>query len=171
MHVLSGQLRKPPFFKKLDGDKGCMWSLELAEVIKDRQTGEKQYTNYKALLFAKAQGQIDFYQSNLAQGAFVVVNCDKLKVDRFQTDSGELRITLMMENARLMNVSAPQGQQPAGQQGGFNQGGFNQGGQQGGFNQGGQQGGFNHGGQQGGFNQPTQGGFNQGGQQGGYGQQ
>ena len=54
-HIVAGKLRKPTFIKDGCGPDGMskMYGIELAEVIKDYKTGEKSYTNYKALFFAK----------------------------------------------------------------------------------------------------------------------
>ena len=54
MHIVSGKLRKPPFVKDGCGQEGNsrMYGIELAEVIKDWQTQEKLYTNYRAVFFA-----------------------------------------------------------------------------------------------------------------------
>ena len=132
MHLLSGLIRKEPFTKDLGADKGYMWVIELAEVIKDFQSGEKSYTNYKAILFAKTISHIKFNNENLVKGSFVVIQCDKIKVEKYQPEnSNDIRVTLLMENARLNDVMAPQIQQQGQQQGGFQQ----QGQQQGGFQQ------------------------------------
>ena len=134
MHIIHGELRKAPFIKHGCGQDGqsTMFIIELSEVIKDRQTGEKQYTNYSAAIFAKSPAQISHYQSTLVEGNFVVVNGEKLKVD-VSDSNGKQYIKLQLENAKLEGSgyiannqqSAPQ------QQGGFQQqapaqGGFQQ---------------------------------------------
>ena len=50
MHIVSGELRKPPFIKNGVGQDGqsTLFIVELSEVIKDYKTGEKSYTNYRA---------------------------------------------------------------------------------------------------------------------------
>lgn len=103
MHTVSGKLRKEPYIKDGCGQDGQskMYIIELAEVIKDYQTQEKTYTNYKAMFFAKTDGAKQFYDKAFAEGSFVVVASEKLKVDQFQADNGATYITLMMENARL----------------------------------------------------------------------
>lgn len=102
-HVVSGKLRKEPFIKQGVGQGGesDMFVIELAEVNKDYKTGEKTYTNYKAMFFAKTSGAKEFYGKAFANGSFVVVQSEKLKVDQFKADSGTTYITLMMDNARL----------------------------------------------------------------------
>ena len=116
MHIVSGELRKAPYVKPNVGPDGqsCLFIVELSEMIKDRQTGEKSYTNYSAALFAKG-GQIDFYNSALVEGNFIVVTGDKIKIK--VSDCGQYT-KLELENARLENSkyieSAGQQQQPGG---------------------------------------------------------
>lgn len=176
-HTVSGQLRKATFTKQLDNG-GTMFAIELSEFQKDKD-GQPVYTNYKAAFFPKSQAAYDHLSKALVEGNFVVVTCDKLKID---VSSCGQYTKLDMQFAKLDNymegsTQPNQNQQPQ-QQGGFApnqpqaQGGFNQGMQQ--NNQGMQQqgnnglapqqqqqgGGFNQNQQQGGFNnQQTQGGF------------
>ena len=129
MHIIHGELRKPPFIKTGCGQDGqsTMFIIELSEVIKDRQTGEKQYTNYSAAIFAKSPAQISHYQTTLVEGNFVVVNGEKLKVD-VSDSNGKQYIKLQLENAKLegsgyiaSNQQSNTGfQQPQQQNGGFN---------------------------------------------------
>ena len=135
MHIVSGELRKAPFVKPGVGQDGqsVMFAVELSEVIKDYKTGEKAYTNYKALMFAKG-AQIDYYNSVLVEGNFIVVSAEKLKIE--VSECGKYT-KLAMENARLADAKYVAPQQQA-QQGGFQQqapqqqGGFQQQ-QQGGY--------------------------------------
>jgi len=135
MHIVHGELRKAPFIKQVgtQGNESTMFIIELSEMIKDRQTGEKNYTNYSAAIFAKSQAQIDYYNTSLVEGNYVVVNCEKLKV---KVSDCKQYIKLEMDNARLEGakyIESNKGgfqQAPAQQQGGFNQqqasqGGFN----------------------------------------------
>lgn len=102
-HIVSGKLRKAPFIKEGCGPQGdsTMFIIELAEMNKDWQTQEKSYTNYKAMFFAKTDAAKGYYHKAFAEGSFVVVQCEKLKVDTFQADSGVTYVTLNMESARL----------------------------------------------------------------------
>ncbi len=123
MHIVHGELRKAPFVKQVgtQGNEATMFIIELSEMIKDRQTGEKLYTNYSAAIFAKTPAQIDYYNTTLVEGNYVVVNCEKLKVD-VSDSNGKQYIKLQMENARLEGakyIEAKQGgfqQAPAQQQ-------------------------------------------------------
>ena len=162
MHIVHGELRKAPFIKAGVGKDGnsTMFALELSEMTKDRQTGEKTYTNYKALLFAGSPAHVDYYTTALVVGNFVVVNCEKLKIEtQVSEKDGQTYIKLFMDNARLEGSGyIAQGQQTPAHQVPAQQDGFlqqapaqqpaiqqninasNQGQQQGGFaNQGQQQ--------------------------------
>ncbi|AUR84532.1 nucleic acid-binding, OB-fold protein [Vibrio phage 1.060.A._10N.261.48.B5] len=102
-HIVNGKLRKAPFIKEGCGAQGdsTMFIIELAELNKDWQTQEKSYTNYKAMFFAKTDAAKGYYHKAFAEGSYVVVQCEKLKVDTFQADSGVTYVTLNMENPRL----------------------------------------------------------------------
>lgn len=133
MHIVSGELRKAPFIKPGLGQDGqsVMFAVELSEVNKDYKTGEKTYTNYKVVLFAKG-GQVDYYTNVLVENNFIVVSSEKLKIE--VSDCGQYT-KLSMENARLENAgyiaqgqqqqashqSQQQGYAPQQQQGGYQQ--------------------------------------------------
>jgi len=169
-HTVSGSIRKAPFIKEGQNNNGSytMFCFELSEFNKGFNGAEDSYTNYDVALFAKTAGAIDYHTKAIAEGSFVVVNCDKLLIDKQQGSNGTEYIKLKMMNANLGNFSnpnqqaaqapqqqfqqqAPQGfapQQQAPQTPpGFNQQQYNQQQQQqGGFpNQGGNQGNFNNG--------------------------
>lgn len=116
-HVVSGKLRKEPFIKSGVGQDGSstMYAIEISEVIKEWNSDNKHYSNYKALFFAKTPAANDFYSRAFAQGSFVTVACEKLKVEQ-RDHNGQIYVTLVMENPKLegaMPVSE-QGQQNAG---------------------------------------------------------
>lgn len=117
MHVASGKLRKEPFTKDGCGQDGQskMYAIELAEMTKDWQTGEKQYTNYKCLFFAKTDGAKSFYDKAFAQDSFVVVACEKLLVES-RDHNGTTYISLVMDNPRLESCMPVSDQQSAPQQ-------------------------------------------------------
>lgn len=112
-HVVAGKLRKATFIKDGCGPDGMskMYGIELAEVVKDYKTGEKSYTNYKALFFAKTPNAQAYYDQALAEGSYIVVSCEKLKIEQ-REHNGQTYTTLMMENPRLDGANHPeQGQQ------------------------------------------------------------
>ena len=134
-HTVSGLIRKAPHIQTGQNNNGnyTMFCFELAEFNKGTQGKEDSYTNYSVALFAKSQGAIDFHGKAIAEGSFVVVNCDKLMVEK-QTSKQDGRefIKLKMMNASLGDFNNPNQQQAAPQQ----QGGYSQPTpqQQGGFN-------------------------------------
>lgn len=121
MHIVHGELRKPPYVKQGVGKDGqsTMFIVELSEVIKDFRSGEKSYTNYSAMLFASSPAHIDHYNKTLVEGNFIVLTSEKLKIDI--SECGKYT-KLAMDNARLEGsgyIAQAQGQQsqaPAQQQ-------------------------------------------------------
>ena len=117
-HIVQGKIRKAPFIKEGCGPDGMskMYAVELAEVVKDYKSGEKSYTNYKAMFFAKTQNAQAYYDQALAEGSYIVVSCEKLKIEQ-REHNGTTYITLMMEGPRLDGANYPeQGQQRASKQ-------------------------------------------------------
>ena len=119
MHVVSGKLRKAPLIKDNCGpdSQSKMYAIELSEVTQDYKTQEKSYTNYRAVLFAKTQAAKQFYDNATAQDSFVVLTCEKLKVES-RDHEGKTYITLSMENAKLEGANFTES---APQQGGWGQ--------------------------------------------------
>tara|TARA_B110000014_G_C19572725_1_gene305015 strand:+ start:51 stop:527 length:477 start_codon:yes stop_codon:yes gene_type:complete len=112
MHIVTGQLRKAPFVKVLQD--ATMFAVELSEMIKDYKTGEKVYTNYSALLFAKSEAHVNHYNNVLVEGNFIVLTSEKLKIEVSQCGK---YTKLQMDNARLENSNFIQGNaQPQQQQ-------------------------------------------------------
>lgn len=116
-HIVQGKIRKAPFIKEGCGPDGMskMYAVELAEVVKDYKSGERSYTNYKAMFFAKTQNAQAYYDQALAEGSYIVVSCEKLKVEQ-REHNGQIYITLMMENPRLDGANYPEQNQQQGQQ-------------------------------------------------------
>ena len=114
-HIVAGKLRKPTFIKDGCGPDGQskMYGIELAEVIKDYKTGEKSYTNYKALFFAKTDAAKNYYDQALAEGSYVVVACEKIKLES-REHNGQTYHSLVMENPRLEGANYPETAQNGG---------------------------------------------------------
>lgn len=111
-HTVSGLIRKAPFIKEGCGQDGQskMYVVELSEMTKDYQTQEKSYANYKAMFFAKTDAAKGYYDKSFAEGSFVVVSSEKLKVEQREHE-GKTYVSLMMENARLEGAHFNEGQQ------------------------------------------------------------
>lgn len=78
----------------------------------DRETKTDQWTNYSAVVFAKAPAQVKFYQDTLVEGSIVEVSGEKIKIRQFQGNNG-LSLSIELLDAKLGAVFAPQGAAPA----------------------------------------------------------
>ena len=74
----------------------------------DRKTKQKEWTNYSAVIFAKAERQIDYYRQVLIEGAVVELGCKQLKIDVYDGQNGQV-LSLEMIDAWVgsVNQSAP----------------------------------------------------------------
>lgn len=121
MHIVSGTLRKAPFIKEGCGQNqdSTMFVVEVSEVIKPHNGGENEYTNYSAAFFAKTPAAKEFYYKAFAEGSFVVIAAEKLKIKRSQCGQ---YIKLDCVNAKLEGCKPVEGAQaPQQQQGGWGQ--------------------------------------------------
>lgn len=87
------------------------FGIRLGVKFYDREAKADAWTNFEAVIFAKAPAQIQFYQQVLVEGAIVEVSGDKLKIRQFQGNNG-LSLSIELLDAKLGFVNAPQ-QAPA----------------------------------------------------------
>ncbi|WP_410696696.1 hypothetical protein [Citrobacter freundii] len=66
----------------------------------DRQSKQKEWTNYIAAVFAKPDAQADYYRNVLVEGGIVEITGENIKVDVYQGQNGQ-SITLELLNARI----------------------------------------------------------------------
>ena len=83
----------------------------------DHKTKAKEWTNYSAVIFAKAEGQINFYRSALTEGAIVEIGGKSQKVDVYEGGQNGPSYTIELQDAWLGMINNPNQQAPA--QGGF----------------------------------------------------
>lgn len=112
-HTVSGKITRAPKIQQGQNNNGqyTAFFFEVSEFIKGYGQEENSYTNYSIAFFPKTQGAIDFHTQAIQEGAFVVVSCEKLKIDISNPDYPKLK----MDNARLENFFNPN-QQQSGQQ-------------------------------------------------------
>lgn len=94
------------------------FGIRLGVKFYDRESKADAWTNYEAVIFAKAPAQVQFYQQVLVEGAVVEVSGDKQKIRQFQGNNG-LSLSIELLDAKLGFVNAPQqapAQQPQQQQ-------------------------------------------------------
>lgn len=122
MHVITGQIRRAPFTKEGANANGNwkMFAVDLSERYKDKD-GQNQYTNYRAVFFAK-ESVLDWYNDAFQEGKVVSVSAESLAVDVRDKD-GKTYVTINMNNPRLefsqrgdATIQQPQQQQPQQQQ-------------------------------------------------------
>lgn len=100
MHVITGQIRRAPFTKEGANANGNwkMFAVDLSERYKDKD-GQTQYTNYRAVLFAK-ESMLDWYNEAFQEGKVVSISAESLSVDVRDKD-GKTFVTVNMNNPRL----------------------------------------------------------------------
>ena len=100
MHVITGQIRRAPFTKECQNANGNwkMFAVDLSERYKDKD-GQSQYTNYRAVFFAK-ESMLDWYNEAFQEGKVVSVSAETLSVDVRDKD-GNTYVTVNMNNPRL----------------------------------------------------------------------
>lgn len=81
----------------------------------DRATKQDAYTNFDAVIFAKQQRQIEFYQSALVAGSIVEVTGQKLAIKQFQGNNG-LSLSIELLDASIGFIGTAGAQQAQGQQ-------------------------------------------------------
>ena len=100
MHVITGHIRRAPFTKEGQNANGNwkMFAVDLSERYKDKD-GQTQYTNYRAVFFAK-ESMLDWYNEAFQEGKVVSVSAETLSVDVRDKD-GKTYVTVNMNNPRL----------------------------------------------------------------------
>tara|TARA_R110002126_G_scaffold247805_1_gene390577 strand:+ start:146 stop:643 length:498 start_codon:yes stop_codon:yes gene_type:complete len=107
--TITGKLNKPA--NQFQAGESTGFSIRLGVKYRDPKTKQNEFTNYQAVIFAKAPAQIQFYNDVLVEGAVVEVTCEQLRIDSFEGNNGPM-LSIDMLNARLGYVHSPN-QQPA----------------------------------------------------------
>lgn len=112
MHVITGTIRKSPYTKDGESQKGAwkMYAVELSESWKDFKTQDRKYTNYRATMFASSPGAIQYYDEVLVEGAIVSISCDQLQINQ-REHNGTNYVTLEPVNPKLAFAKAPEASQ------------------------------------------------------------
>jgi single-stranded DNA-binding protein len=103
--TITGKLNKAA--NQFQAGESTGFNINVGVRYYDRETKSDQWTNYSAVVFAKAPAQIQFYQQVLVEGAIVEVSGDKLKIRQFQGNNG-LSLSIELLDAKLGFVNAPQ---------------------------------------------------------------
>lgn len=129
-HTIVGKLNQAA--TQFQAGDGTGFGVRIGVQYYDRETKQKEWTNFEAAIFANQAAQIQFYQSALVEGSVIELSGESIKVKTFEGQNGQ-KITLELIGAKLGYVHTGQAtQQNNQQQGGYNQ---QQQSQQGGYNQ------------------------------------
>lgn len=109
--TITGKLNKAA--NQFQAGESTGFGIRLGVKFRDPKTKQDEWTNYQAVIFAKAPGQVKFYQDVLIEGSVIEVSCEQLKIDSFDGTNGPM-LSIDMLNARLGYVHT--GQQVAQQQ-------------------------------------------------------
>ena len=75
------------------------FQLSLGSQYYDRKTKQKEWSNYKAVIFAKGN-QLGFYQSALVVGTIIELTADDLKIDNYNPEY----LSIELIDARVGNI-------------------------------------------------------------------
>ena len=106
--TITGKLNKDA--SEFAAGESTGFGIRLGVQYYDRETQQKEWTNFESAIFAKAPAQINFYRDILREGAIVEVSCDQLKIKSFDGQNGTM-LSLEMLNAKLGYVHNPNQQQ------------------------------------------------------------
>ena len=98
-HTVTAKLNKPA--RRFDNQAGSTFFVSLGEKNYDFKEKSNKWTNYDAALFAK-DGQVDFYESVLIEGAIVTVSGSGIIVDASNPDYPP---KLVIQDSKLSFVS------------------------------------------------------------------
>ena len=111
--TITGKLNKAP--NQFQAGDSTGFGMRLGVQYYDRETKQKEWTNYEFVVFAKAPQQIQFYQQALIEGSVVEVTATAEKIKQFQGNNG-LSLSIELIDAKLGMVHTGQQQQPNHQQ-------------------------------------------------------
>lgn len=111
--TVTGKLNKAASIFQAGESTG--FGLRIGVQYYDRETQQKEWTNYEAAIFAKAPAQVEFYKNVLVEGAIVELSGEQIKIRKFEGQNG-LMLSLELINAKLGYAANPSQGQPAQQQ-------------------------------------------------------
>lgn len=109
--TITGKLNKDA--RVFQAGESTGFGMSIGVKYYDRKTKSNEWTNYKVAVFAKAEGQVNFYTTALVAGSVVEVSCQSCKIDSFDGTNGPV-ISIEMLDAKLGFIhtsDAPQAQQ------------------------------------------------------------
>ena len=113
--TITGKLNKAATTFQAGDSTG--FGLRIGVQYYDRETKQKEWTNFEAVIFAKPGPQADFYAGALVEGSIVEVSGQSLKIKKFEGQNG-LSLSIELVDAKIGYIgTVGAGQQSAPQQG------------------------------------------------------
>jgi len=100
--TVTGKLNKPA--QQFQAGDSVAFGIRIGVQYYDRESKNKEWTNYKAVIFAKAQGQINFLQDNLIEGSIVEITGERQKIEVYEGNNGPV-YSIEILDAKLGYVS------------------------------------------------------------------
>lgn len=105
--TITGKLNKPANEFQAGGYTG--FGIRLGKQYYDRESKQKEWTNYEAAVFSNNTQQIEFYRQNLVEGAIVEITGESEKIKQFQGNNG-LVLSIELIDCKIGYVSSGQTQ-------------------------------------------------------------
>ena len=113
-HTIVGKLNQAA--TQFQAGDGTGFGVRVGVQYYDRETKQKEWTNYEAVIFANQAAQIQFYQSALVEGSVIELSGEAIKIKTFDGQNGQ-KITLELIGAKLGYVHTGQSQSAQNNQG------------------------------------------------------
>ncbi len=107
-HTVTARLNKQA--REFNAGDNIGFNIRFGCQYYDRQTKQKEWTNYSAVIFARPGAQADYYRGVLIPDSIVTISGDDIKIDIYNGQNNQ-SITLELLNARLKFASSPQAPQ------------------------------------------------------------
>ena len=108
---ITGKLNKAA--NQFQAGESTGFGVRLGVRYYDRETQQNEYTNYEAVIFAKAPAQVQFYQQALVEGSVIELSGTTQKIKSFDGQNGQV-LSIEIHDAKL--GFAHTGNQPQQQQ-------------------------------------------------------
>ncbi len=109
---ITGKLNKAA--NQFQAGESTGFGVRLGVRYYDRETQQNEYTNYEAVIFAKAPAQVQFYQQALVEGSVIELSGTTQKIKSFDGQNGQI-LSIEIHDAKLGFVhtgNQPQQQAP-----------------------------------------------------------
>ncbi|AUR94767.1 nucleic acid-binding, OB-fold protein [Vibrio phage 1.198.B._10N.286.54.F4] len=110
---ITGKLNKAA--NQFQAGESTGFGVRLGVRYYDRETQQNEYTNYEAVIFAKAPAQVQFYQQALVEGSVIELSGTTQKIKSFDGQNGQI-LSIEIHDAKLGFVHTGNQQQQAPQQ-------------------------------------------------------